>query len=220
MTTRQAEIVELDDDGPEMEDVTDFIAENNITMDVLLIHENPCRPKQNQRGAVHWSCKITMDKRFIIVYFSKGENIRRWIAPPQTGLGQSAIPLHVPHDKIDERYDGPLPPFENDEDRRLYHLCSQPEPPYLIEVLDILAKDIWLLEQTGSFENWARVLGLHADSRAARGAFEVICQQRVEMIALLGDDAFHKLLYEIDRINPWKFKEETEDEPEIVSTAT
>lgn len=207
MTTATAEIV-TEDDGPEMEDIVDFINENKVTMHVLLAHENPYRAKEQQQGAVHWSCKlINSEDRFIVVYFSKGMSIRRWCKPPQTGLAET-IPLHVPHDKINQVYDGPTPPWDDDtsdQDKRTYNQCSQVEPPFLIEVLDVLAKDIWLVEQAGTFERWANVLKVSPDSRSARGAFDIVCQQRMELQALLGDDAYHKLLYEIERINPIQF---------------
>ncbi len=204
----------VDDEAPEMEDIVDFINENEVTMHVLLAHENPYRSKGQQAGAVHWSCKLISNNQFVIIYFSKGINIRRWCSPPQTGVADT-IPLHVPHDKINGQYDGPTPPFKNDYDRRTYNLCSQVEPPFLIEVLDVLAKDIWLVEQAGTFEKWAQALGTNSDSRAARGAFDIVCQQRSELSALLGQESYHRLLYEIDRINPIKFKDaEIEDDEE------
>lgn len=187
-------------DAPEMEGIVDFISENKITMHVLLAHENPYRSKRDQQGVINWSCKIiNFDNNYIIIYFSKGAAIRRWCQPPEIGLGDT-IPLHVPHDKINEPYDGPLPPFENEQDKRTFQFCSQVEPPFLIEVLDVLAKDVWLVEQAGSFERWAEALKVSSDSRAARAAFDIVCQQRIELAALLGDDAYHKLLYEIERI--------------------
>lgn len=194
--------------APEMESIVDFINDTGTTMHVLLSHENPYRSKEQQQGLVHWSCKILHENRFVIVYFSKGAGIRRWTPPPETGLGDT-IPLHVPHDKIGESYDGPLPPFETEQDQRIFALCSQPEPPFLIEVLDVLARDIWLVEQTGTFDKWALAIGSTPDSRIARSAFDIICQQRIEMIALLGEGTCHRLLYEIDRLP----KAEIEDEP-------
>lgn len=194
------EIAEIENEiDSEMEDITDFINEVGISMHVLLAHENPYRSKENQAGLIHWSCRITHDCRFVIIYFSKGIGIRRWTQPPQTGLGDT-IPLHVPHDKIDEPYDGPLPPLETEQDKRTFALCSQPEPPFLIEVLDVLARDIWLVEQAGTFDKWAALMETSSDSRTARGAFDIVCQQRIEMLALLGEGPYHKLLYEIDRL--------------------
>lgn len=190
-------------DTPEMEDIVDFVTENEISMHVLLAHQNPYRSKEQQKGLVHWSCQIFNDKKqYIIIYFSKGAGIRRW-SQPQTGIGDT-IPLHVPHDKIGKSYDGPMPPFENDQDKKTFNLCSQVEPPFLIEVLDILARDIWIVEQTGSFDNWAKTMKTSSDSRSARTAFDIVCSQRVELSTLLGEHEFHRLLYEIDRIKPDK----------------
>lgn len=210
-TVEKPEIVT--DDDPEMENIVDFINDNKLEMHILLAHENPYRPKEVQQGSIHWSCKLlNREGQFIIIYFSKGAQVRRWCNPPQTGLAET-IPVHVPHDKVGTVYDGPMPPFDDDDQgKRTYILCSQAEPPYLIEVLDILAKDIWLVEQTGGFNKWANVVNSSADSISTRRAFEIICQQRAEVQALLGEEPYHKLLYEINRINPFKFadKEDTD----------
>ena len=152
----------------------------------------------------------------MVVYFSKGTGLRVWCSPPQTGL-KTHLPLHVPHDKLHKPYDGPKPPFDNGRDELTYYYCSTFEPPYLAEILDVLAKDIWLIEQTGRFETWAKVLQLNADSRAAYDAFEIICQQRMEFMALLGEEPYHRLVYEIERIDPWKFAE-IEEPPAEEST--
>lgn len=216
VTEQEVKTPELvDDDVPEMEDIVDFIDENEITMHVLLAHENPYRAKEQQAGVIHWSCKLVRDNQFVIIYFSKGADIRRWCLPPQTGA--DTIPLHVPHDKINGPYDGPMPPFENDYDQRIYNVCSQVEPPFLIEVLDILAKDTWLVEQAGTFERWAQILEVSSDSRAARRTFDIVCQQRSELSALLGQESYHRLLYEIDRINPFEFPQDENEDSEIVS---
>lgn len=180
---------------PEMEDVSDFINQTEITMHVLLIHENPCRSQDSQQGMVHWSCKIVNEDRFIVIYFSKGAEIRSWCQPPQIG---DTIPLHVPRNRIHKPYDGPRPPFETSQEERTFVLCSQPEIPSLNEVLTVLARDICLVEQTGSFDTWAQAMNFQ-DNRTARGIFNIICQQRPDMIALLGEGAYHRLLYEIDR---------------------
>lgn len=204
MTTETLEKPEIVD-GPEMEDIVDFINNNKLSMHVLLAHENPYKSKQQQGGAVHWSCKlINAAKQHIIVFFSKGALIRRWCQSPNTGLGDT-IPVHVPHDKVNKPYDGPMPPWDDetsDQDKRTFEFCSQIEPPFLIEVLDVLAKDVWLIEQAGVFDNWCSLLKFSQDSRSAKSAFDVVLQQRLELQALLGEDAYHQLLYEIDRINP------------------
>lgn len=215
----EAEIEELDGDT-EMEDVTDFIASEELQLHALVTHENPYRPKQAQANLVHWSCKISNPKnKFVIVYFSKGTGLRTWCHPPQTGLDVT-IPLHVPHGKLYQPYDGPTPPFDNERDELTYRHCSTFEPPYLAEILDVLAKDIWLVEQAGPFEIWANVLQLNHDSIAARKAYDVIYQQRHELMALLGEEPYHRLIYEIERLDPWKFAEIEEPESEQESDET
>lgn len=184
-------------DELEMENTDDFIKQTRLTMHVLLIHENPLRNKATQQEMIHWSCKIiNAEKKYSVIYFSKGKNVRQWCYPPQTG---HSLPIHVPHNKIGQTYDGPFPPFENDQDKKIYKLCSQVEPPYLTEVLDVLARDICLVEQTGDFERWTQAVKTTPDSLTARTVYEIIVQQRLELIALLEEEAFHRLLYEIDR---------------------
>lgn len=224
-TVEKSEII-TEDDGPAMEDIVDFITDNKLEMHILLAHENPYRPKEFQQGSVHWSCKLlNREGQFIVIYFSKGAQVRRWCKPPETNLAET-IPVHVPHDKVGTPYDGPMPPFDDDDEqgKRTYVLCSHPEPPYLIEVLDILAKDIWLVERAGGFNNWANIIKSDVDSINARRAFESVCQQRAEVQALLGEEPYHKLLYEIERINPFKFVNKegdvVDDTAEIVSPPT
>lgn len=213
MALEKSEIVTEEENGPEMEDIVDFINETGITMHVLLAHENPYRSRQQQGGAVHWSCKlINAENQHIIIFFSKGALIRRWCKPPETGLGET-IPLHVPHDKINEPYDGPMPPWDDEtteQDKRTFTLCSTVEPPFLIEVLDVLAKDVWIVEQAETFDKWCELLKVSSDSRAARSAYEIVSQHRMELQALLGD-SYYKLVYEIDRLNPIEIADSDEE---------
>lgn len=192
--TLAPEIVQIE---PEMETIVDFINDNEITMHVLLAHENPYRKGENQKEQIHWSCQITCKDRNLVIYISKGLAARRWCQPPQN---TADIPLHVPLNKVGEPYDGPMPPFDNKKDSRTFNFCSYAEPPFLIEVLDILAKDIRLIEQTGHFHNWAIALKTSPDSLHARRVFDIVAQQRVDLYALLGEGLCHQLIYEIDRL--------------------
>ncbi len=189
------EIVQIE---PEMETIVDFVSDNKIRMYVLLAHQNPTIRRDQQQGMVHWSCKIIKDQQHIIVYFSKGVTIRRWCQPPLTI--EDTIPLHVPHDKIGESYDGPLPPFDHKQDKQIFNRCSEAEPPFIIEILDVLAKDGWLIEQTGTFERWAEARKTSPDSIRAARSFEAVKQQQADLQALLGKGEYYTLLYEIDRL--------------------
>jgi hypothetical protein len=200
MTEMTAEINEIE---PEMEDIVDFVQDVGMSMHVLLAHENPYRSGQQQNNAVHWSCKITTEKHHMVVYFSKGISIRRWIEPRPD---ETDIPLNVPPDKVGTQYDGPMPPFTDEDDLRTFNECSTVEPPFLIEVLEVLAKDIWLVEQTGNFTQWAKTLQIQPEP-AVKAAYNVVCQQRTELYALLGEEECHRLLYEIERLNPYQFEE-------------
>jgi len=179
---------------PEMEDLTDFLNQENIRMNVLLAHENPYRPGDTG-PALHWSCQIiNNENEWIVVYFSKGLGLRLWKEPPQ---GLAGLPLHVPKDKIGKRYDGPLPPFEDDKDRETFEYCSVAEPPNLKEVMLCLAVDMRNLEQAGTFEKWAQLMKME-DSPMLRQTFNILANQRRSLQQLFGEGEYHRFLYETD----------------------
>lgn len=194
-------MTEINELTPEIESIVDFVNDTETTMHVLAIHENPHwnnnKQRKQQQEMAHWSCRIQNENRGTVVYFSKGIGIRRWCETLQIA---DTIPVHTPRDKIGQRYDGPMPPFETEQDKRTFLLCSQPEPPFLIELLDLLARDITLLERVGAYDSWASTVGLSPDSRAAKSSFDLICQQRLNLIALFGEGAYHRLIYETDRL--------------------
>ncbi len=186
------------DDDLEMEDLDDFLKEEKLQMHVLLAHENPYRSRVGQAESLHWSCKlINNNRQWITIYFSKGLEIRVWNEPPQ-GLIAEGLPHHVPKEKIGKRYDGPMPPFENERDKETFERCSSPEAPYLKEVMLCIAIDLKNIELAGSFERWATAMKSSPDSILAKGSFETILKQRSQMQQLLGEEVYHRLLYEIE----------------------
>jgi hypothetical protein len=180
------------------ETLDDFLKEEKLQLHVLIAHENPYRPRQSQDRVLNWSCKLTNAKgQWIVVYFSKGIGIRVWKEPPQ-GILSEGTPHHIPKDKIGKPYDGPMPPFENEKDKETFERCSVPEAPTLKEVTRCLAIDLKNVEIAGGFEKWAIAMESTPDSITARSAFDTIVKQRGEMMQLLGEEAYHKYLYEIE----------------------
>lgn len=189
----------------QMESVVDFVKTADIKMHVLAAHENPHRTIQEQNSAFHYSCKlINSEDNWFVVYFSKGFGLRTWVQPPE-GFATAGSPSHVPHGKINTRYDGPMPPWDQDDeitplaDKVMFEHCSAAEPPFLAEVLNCLANDCRVLEQTqGNFTAWCQRMEVSNDSRYAKEAWDAIAKQRQQLAALLGESEFHRLINETE----------------------
>lgn len=74
------------------------------------------------------------------------------------------------------------------------------KPPTLAEVLDCMASDAASIRNARSFEDWASDLGYDADSRKALATFQACEKQASELEALLGSEAFHTLIYDVERL--------------------
>lgn len=73
-------------------------------------------------------------------------------------------------------------------------------PPEIVEVLDALAAEAAVAEETGGYEAWAAQMGYDPDSREARRAYRAELRRGRLLRALLGDDAYRRLLWETDRL--------------------
>lgn len=67
--------------------------------------------------------------------------------------------------------------------------------PELAEVLNSLAMDASGFENTPNFEDWASEYGYDADSRSAERTFKHVEEEARRLRALLGEDAYEKLLW-------------------------
>jgi len=187
---------------PQLENVTDFCKTTDIKMHVLPAHENPYRSMQEQNLAFHYSCKLTnTEGNWFVVYFSKGLGLRTWVQPPE-GFVITGSPAHVPHGQIGQRYDGPMPPW-NDEtpqaDKDTFEHCSKPEAPFIEEVINCLANDCRGIEQSqGNFSAWCKTMRISDDSRTAKNAWDAVIKQRQQLAALLGEGEYHRLIYETE----------------------
>ncbi len=74
------------------------------------------------------------------------------------------------------------------------------EEPQLDEVLDCLASDAASIQDGASFEDWAADLGYDTDSRKAERTYQAVKDQAEKLRALLGDDNYERLLWEIERL--------------------
>jgi len=209
------EVEDIETLNPAVESMEDFIRDSGLRMEVLPVHENPYRHPADQATAYHYSCKlINAENRWFVVYFSKGPGLRLWQSPPDE-FEASGKPLHVPLVNVGTQYDGPLPPFEGENaeyDENIYTKCSVPAPPNIFEVLDCVANDCYTVEITGVFEGWCNLMRAHIDSIHAKKTFETCSQHRLKLLALLGEELYHRLIHEMDRKVVVPETEEEEEE--------
>jgi len=73
------------------------------------------------------------------------------------------------------------------------------EAPDLAEVLHSLASDMAGFENARDFEDWASEYGYDSDSRRAERTFRSIETQSNKLKTFLGEEAYKKLLWDIER---------------------
>ena len=73
------------------------------------------------------------------------------------------------------------------------------DPPKLSEVLDNLASEASGFENNPDFESWAGEYGYDPDSRKAERIFRMIETESNKLKQFLGEEAYKKLLWEIER---------------------
>jgi hypothetical protein len=71
--------------------------------------------------------------------------------------------------------------------------------PELKSVLDSLASDASLIEDSRDFEDFARELGYDPDSRKAERSYDVTRKQTDRFKRFLGAEAFEQLLFHVER---------------------
>jgi hypothetical protein len=77
---------------------------------------------------------------------------------------------------------------------------SGAEPPDVRDVLDMLAAEAGIVEESGSFEAWANQLGFDVDSRSAERAYQASCRLAQELRGLLGERAYERLVHSSARL--------------------
>ena len=77
---------------------------------------------------------------------------------------------------------------------------SDDGPPSVADVVDVVAAEAAVAEEAGSYEEWALQMGFDPDSRSGERVYRTECRQAKLLRALLGDEAYLKLLWEIERL--------------------
>lgn len=71
--------------------------------------------------------------------------------------------------------------------------------PSLAEVLDCLASDASMVENSRDFTDFCNELGYDPDSRKAKRTYDTIIRQSFELRELLGEAQYKRLLWKIER---------------------
>jgi hypothetical protein len=79
-------------------------------------------------------------------------------------------------------------------------MASDNGPPEVADVVDAVAAEAAVLEETGSFEEWALQMGFDSDSRHGERVYRTVRRQARLLRALLGDEAYRTLLWETERL--------------------
>ena len=77
---------------------------------------------------------------------------------------------------------------------------SDDGPPDLVDVLDILAAEAAVVEDSGDFEGWAAQMGYSPDSRRAERTYRAELRNSKLLRGLLGEDGYRRLLWETMRL--------------------
>lgn len=76
----------------------------------------------------------------------------------------------------------------------------RPATPKLADVLDCVASDCAGFDNARSFEDWASEYGYDTDSRKAERTYSAVREQYMAMEAMLGRDALHALMFDVERL--------------------
>ena len=173
--------------------ITEFIAENELRLDILPAHENPYLMAADQTNAVHWSCQfINKDERSVVVFFSKGPGLRVWTDSEISGEPP------VPISKVGTTYDGPMPPFESEREKEVFLKQSTPETPRFSEILTCLITDIRKATEALGYDDWCRLFKWSMDSCHARKCYDGVLEQEMKLRTLLGVDAYEYLMHNVE----------------------
>ncbi|HWF73329.1 MAG TPA: hypothetical protein VG186_08290 [Solirubrobacteraceae bacterium] len=79
-------------------------------------------------------------------------------------------------------------------------MASDNGPPEVADVLDAVAAEAAVVDDTGSYEEWAQQMGFDADSRRGERIYHSERRQAKALRALLGEEAYRELLWETERL--------------------
>ena len=158
--------------------VDEFIEKHKITLTATNVRQNP-HMHDEAYPMFHYEVELTRDgAESMVVYYSVGSaHIERGQAFRYRKLLSGS----------------PLPP-----QAALERAAKSFKPP-VADVLDCLASDSAGIENVRSFEEWAWETGFDVDSRSAERTYEACVEQRDQLLALLGREAFEELLWQTQR---------------------
>jgi hypothetical protein len=91
--------------------------------------------------------------------------------------------------------------YASEGERRLTMILGTDDgPPEVVDVLDAAAAEAAVVEETGCYEDWALQMGFDPDSRRGERIYRAQCRQAKVLYALLGEEAYRKLLWETERL--------------------
>jgi hypothetical protein len=73
-------------------------------------------------------------------------------------------------------------------------------PPEVPDVVDAIAAEAAVVEESRSYEEWARQMGFDPDSRRGERVYRTARRQARLLRALVGDEAYRTLLWETERL--------------------
>lgn len=79
-------------------------------------------------------------------------------------------------------------------------MASDNGPPDVAEVVDAVAAEAAVVEDTSCYEDWAAQMGFDPDSRRGERVYRDERHQAKLLRALIGDAAYRKLLWEVERL--------------------
>jgi hypothetical protein len=79
-------------------------------------------------------------------------------------------------------------------------MASDNGPPEVADVIDAVAAEAAVVEETGSYEDWALQMGFDPDSRRGERIYRTERLQAKLLRALLGNSGYRRLLWEIERL--------------------
>ncbi len=79
-------------------------------------------------------------------------------------------------------------------------MASDSGQPEVVEVLDAVAAEAAVVEDTGTYEQWALHMGFDPDSRRGERVYRSERRQARLLRALLGEEDYRELLWETERL--------------------
>lgn len=179
-------------------EMTKFIADNNITLTSVSASSNPTIDRNDM---FHYHCVLNIGGKTLAVPFSKGGallQLRERSDRLRLPAGTTAKDIEKAK-KANVYYDFKLKTYRTYGAsgstvflNELYQALFEPAPPTAEDVLEALAMDSAVLNN-GGFEDWAYEFGYDTDSRQAKRIYDTCIEQALALKAILGADTLEQL---------------------------